>query len=127
MNNKIETEMGGERVVIKLGVIERIGFMGGLGGLGALAPLGFGHESLWAFCALFALLSIAFFRKSSINMCMPERLMFLGFLGSLGFLAFIPGMGFMSPFSGFSGFFGYSGFLGLPKKHFYPCPEETTK
>ena len=125
MNRKLEFEMSGERVVINLGIIERIGFFGGLGGLGALAPLGFGHESLWAFCALPALLSVTFFKKSSINLRMPERLLLLGFLGFLGFLGYIPGMEFLKGLFGFFGFFGFTGFLGLQKKHFYFYSEET--
>jgi hypothetical protein len=125
MNRKLEIKMGSERVIISFGIIERIGFVGGIVAVAMQGTTDFGQE-LWALCALFAFLGVATFKKSSINMCMPERLMFLGFFGFLGFLGYIPGMGFLKGLFGFYGFFGFAGFLGLPKKHFYSVPDETT-
>jgi hypothetical protein len=112
-------EMGGERLVIKLGFPEIIGFVGSIGCLGALSALGLEYlQSLWGLCALFAFISAAFFKKSSINLCMPER---LGILGFLGYLGYIPGIEFLKGLFGLYFFFGFLGVLGHRKKHFYCC------
>ncbi|MDR0336307.1 MAG: hypothetical protein LBI18_04380 [Planctomycetaceae bacterium] len=120
--NHFIVEIGNEKLLIKPGLPEFFGFTGGIGCLGALSSLGGVVEQLeyfWVFCALFAFISVAFFKKSSINLRMPERLIMLGFLGFLGYLGYIPGMEFLKGLHCLYFFFGFSGFLGFPKKHFY--------
>ena len=127
MSEQIEVEVGNERLVIRMGFPESIGFIGSLGFLGALSTSGLEPlQYLWVLCSLFALLSIAFFKKSNINLRMPERLMILGFLGFLGYLGYIPGMEFLKGLHCLYFFFGFSGFLGFPKQHFYPYTEAGT-
>lgn len=108
---------------IKFGFPESLGLLGlfGVGG-GLLSKTSFiffsGQEWLWSLCAFFALFGIMFFRKSSINLCLPERLGILGAWGFLGFLGFLPEMQFLKGLFGLFFFFGFFGFLGMKKSHF---------
>ncbi len=109
---------------IKLGFPERIALLGIFGFLGGLSktPIIFfsGHEWLWSLCVFFSLFGVMFFKKSSINLCMPERLGILGMWGCLGFLGFLPGLQFLKVLFGlFFLFFSFFGFFSTRRNHFY--------
>ena len=100
---------------IKLGFPEVLALLGTFGFLGTLSntPIIFfsGHEWLWSLCAFYSLFGAMFFKKSSINLCMPERLAILGASGFLGFLGFLPGLHFLKGLFGlfFPWLLGFSG------------------
>ena len=105
---------------IKLGFPEVLALLGTFGFLGTLSntPIIFfsGYEWLWSLCAFYSLFGVMFFKKSSINLCMPER---LAILGASGFLGFLPGLQFLKGLFGLFFFLGFLGFLGARRSHFY--------